>query len=293
MNIAVSRPSTVITIVLAALFYCAFAPGASARPQGAMPQGGQIYGEYIVSRADVLNIVVEGEADLSKKYTVDADGHIVVPLLGRVLVAGTKVRDIEQQLTKMLSDGFLKSPHVAISLDQVKGMRVFVFGNVSAPGTYPYSEGLTLLEVLVRAGYGGASEAIIVRSPNAQGPVMPDEAGAAEVIRVNLRELEKDVESGVLSRNARLKDSDTVFVPRVDRNRVFVTGQVKSPGAYSVPENTTVLQLLSLAGGVLEGASTSRIKVIRFVDGKKKELKLKLDDLVMPGDTVVVPERWF
>ena len=53
------------------------------------------------------------------------------------------------------------------------------------------------------------------------------------------------------------------------------------------------LQALSLAGGVTDRGSTSRVKIIRLVDGKKVELKVTLDDRVLPGDTIVVKERWF
>jgi hypothetical protein len=37
----------------------------------------------------------------------------------------------------------------------------------------------------------------------------------------------------------------------------------------------------------------NRVKVIRIVNGEKKELKVKLTDLVRAGDTIVVPERFF
>jgi polysaccharide export outer membrane protein len=54
-----------------------------------------------------------------------------------------------------------------------------------------------------------------------------------------------------------------------------------------------VLQALSLAGGVTDRGSTGRVKIVRTVDGKKKELKAKLTDLVEPGDTLIVGERFF
>jgi protein involved in polysaccharide export with SLBB domain len=54
-----------------------------------------------------------------------------------------------------------------------------------------------------------------------------------------------------------------------------------------------VLQALSLAGGVTERGSTTRLQIVRIVDGRKKELDAKLDDLVEPRDTIVVPERFF
>ena len=53
-----------------------------------------------------------------------------------------------------------------------------------------------------------------------------------------------------------------------------------------------MLQALSLAGGVTPNGAMNRIKIIRIVDGEKKEIKVKLTDLVQPGDTIIVPERY-
>jgi protein involved in polysaccharide export with SLBB domain len=53
------------------------------------------------------------------------------------------------------------------------------------------------------------------------------------------------------------------------------------------------MQALSLAGGVTDRGSTGRLKIVRIVKGVKKEIKVKLTDLVQPGDTLVVPERFF
>jgi polysaccharide biosynthesis/export protein len=72
-----------------------------------------------------------------------------------------------------------------------------------------------------------------------------------------------------------------------------VFGQVKNPSAYAVQKQTTVLQALSLAGGVTENGAMNRIKIVRIVSGEKKEVKVKLTDLVQPGDTIIVPERYF
>ena len=54
-----------------------------------------------------------------------------------------------------------------------------------------------------------------------------------------------------------------------------------------------MLQALSLAGGVSDRGSTSRIRIVRLVDGKKAEIKAKLGDLVKAGDTIIVVERFF
>jgi polysaccharide export outer membrane protein len=247
--------------------------------------------DYTISKQDVLNVIVIDQPQLSKKYTVDADGGIQFPLLGRVTVAGKTLRSVESELKRMLGTDYIKNPQVAISIDEFKGRRIFIFGNVQQAGMFPLSDDMTIVEALVKAGAGAAAEAVIVRSKTAKGPLMPDAGGDAEVIPVNLRELEKDFEHGRLTRNVTLQDGDSIFVPRVDRNRIFVTGQVKLPNAYSVPEGTTVLQAISLAGGFTDAAG--KIEIQRIVDGKLKKLNAKLEDIVQPGDTINVRERLF
>ena len=55
-----------------------------------------------------------------------------------------------------------------------------------------------------------------------------------------------------------------------------------------------MLQALSLAGGVTPDAANNRIRIIRMEKGVRKELKnVKMTELVRPGDTIVVPERYF
>ena len=101
-----------------------------------------------------------------------------------------------------------------------------------------------------------------------------------------------DLQGGQLSQNIALQDGDTIFVPRAET--IYVFGQVKNPGAYPLKtKDTTVLQALSLAGGVTDRGSTSRIKIVRLIDGKKVEIKAKLGDPVLPGDTLIVRERFF
>jgi polysaccharide export outer membrane protein len=107
-------------------------------------------------------------------------------------------------------------------------------------------------------------------------------------VRVDLTELQ----SGRFSQNTMLRDGDTIFVPRAES--VYVFGQVKNPGAYALQQrNTSVLQALSLAGGVTDRGTTSRIRVVRLVNGEKKEVRVKLDDIVLPGDTIMIAERIF
>jgi polysaccharide biosynthesis/export protein len=94
-----------------------------------------------------------------------------------------------------------------------------------------------------------------------------------------------------LSSVVMVHDGDTIFIPRT--STVYVYGQVRSPGVFPIGQETTVRQALSLAGGVSEFGAANRIKVLRVENGKEREIKVELNDLVKPGDTIVVPERYF
>jgi polysaccharide export outer membrane protein len=100
------------------------------------------------------------------------------------------------------------------------------------------------------------------------------------------------MQDGGATLNIVLRDGDTISVPRAES--VYVLGQVKNPNAYALQQkNTTVLQALSLAGGVTDRGSMSRIKIMRIVKGDRKELKVKLTDIIQPGDTIFVNDRLF
>jgi polysaccharide export outer membrane protein len=92
----------------------------------------------------------------------------------------------------------------------------------------------------------------------------------------------------------------TVVVKAINSRKVFITGQVGKPGAYSLTAPTTVMQLIALAGGLHEFADAKNIIIMRTENGrpmayafnykdvlKRKNLKQNIE--LKPGDTVVVP----
>ena len=92
----------------------------------------------------------------------------------------------------------------------------------------------------------------------------------------------------------------TVVVKAINSRKVFVTGQVAKPGTYSLTGPTTVLQLLALAGGVLEWAAVDRIVVLRNENGRPDSFRfnykevsrrknLEQNIILKPGDTIIVP----
>jgi polysaccharide export outer membrane protein len=249
--------------------------------------------DYVIGPQDVLLIQVFDQPDLGGKYTVETDGTFTFPLVGRVKAGALTLRGFERELKGRLADGYFKNPQITVAVEQYRSQRVFVMGEVRQPGPVALTGGMTLIEALARAGSTlptSSGEVSIVRSPqnSTEGaPVLPDQAAASEVFRASIR----DLESGSLSKNIELHDGDTIFVPRAEL--IYVFGEVKNPGGYAVQKSTTVLQALSLAGGVNEHAAMNRIQVTRIVNGVKADVKVKLTEVVRPEDTIIVPQRYF
>ena len=247
--------------------------------------------EYVVGASDVLKITVFDEPTMSGTYRVDTDGSFQYPMLGRVPVAGLRVRDIEQMIKTKLEDGFIRRAQVAVDVDQFRSRSIFIVGEVRSPGKYPMQGQMSLIEALAAAGSTTptASTEVLILRPSSPGtttqPVTPDQADQTNVRRINLG----DLQLGRLSENITLQEGDTIFVPKAEK--FFITGQIRNPGAYTFERGLTVLQAISLAGGLTEKGSNRRIKVIRTEKGKKVEKGLDLDDTILPGDTLVIPQR--
>ena len=257
------------------------------------PLSAQSTADYVIGPQDVLLIQVFDQPDLGGKYTVEADGTFTFPLIGRVKAGSLTLRGFERALKERLADGYFRSPQVTVAVEQYRSQRIFVMGEVRQPGPVALTGGMTLIEALARAGSTlptSSGEVSIVRAARTSGeggPSMPGQDAATELFRASIR----DLQSGSLSQNIELHDGDTIFVPRAEL--VYIFGEVRNPGGYAVQKSTTVLQALSLAGGVTEHGAMNRIQVMRLVKGQKVETRVKLTDQVRPEDTIIVPQRYF
>lgn len=269
--------------MLALLFTTSLLLGSQSSPPS------QETSNYSVGPQDVLTVTVFNEPQLSGQFRVENDGQFNYPFLGRIKAAGTTAGQIAALLKVKLADGYLRNPQITVEVAQFRSQSVFVMGEVRTPGKYTQSGAVTLIEALAQAGSTtstAGNEVLILHPKEASktGPTLPDD-GDAEVQRINLR----DIQAGKLSQNVIVRDGDTIFVPKAER--FYVTGQVRSPGSYVLEPNMTVLQAISLAGGVNERGSNRRIRIIRVVDNKKREFDAKPTDLVQAGDTILVRQR--
>jgi polysaccharide export outer membrane protein len=249
---------------------------------------------YVVGTNDVLTITVYNQPQLTGKFVVEADGTFAYPLLGRVAAGGLTIRAVEDKVRQGLAGGFLKDPQITVTVDQYRSQQIFVMGEVKTPGPLPFTGSMTLIEALARAGSvteHAGPEAVIVRSASgvaaAAAPLPTESTARGDTIRVDLQKLQ----SGTLAQNVMLRPGDTIFVPRAET--VFVSGQVRMPGEYTIRAGMTVRQALALAGGVTDRGSTRRVQIIRVVNGKETTIGGDLQKIVEAGDTIVVNERFF
>jgi polysaccharide export outer membrane protein len=101
---------------------------------------------------DVFEVRVFQEPDLSGVYRVGGDGTIYFPLCGTIGVAGLQSSDVGEELEHCLEAGYLKRPQVSIYVKEYNSKKVFVLGEVSRPGTFPYEDNMTIVQVITLAG---------------------------------------------------------------------------------------------------------------------------------------------
>jgi len=114
---------------------------------------------------DVLEIRVYQEADLTGVFRVSTDGTIDYPFCGRVQAAGLSSGALADVLTGCLKNGYLKNPQVTVFLKEYNSKKVFVFGEVQKPGTFPFEEHMSIVQAITLAGGFGklaAKNSVIV-----------------------------------------------------------------------------------------------------------------------------------
>ena len=104
---------------------------------------------YRLAPGDKVSVLVFGQPDMSGQLDVNADGMIQVPLVGSVPARDRTVEEVRKDLEARL-DKFIVNPRFTV--DVVTYRQIFVLGEVSKPGGYPYSIGLTVQQAVALAG---------------------------------------------------------------------------------------------------------------------------------------------
>lgn len=101
---------------------------------------------------DVIEITVYDETNLSRTFRIDTSGKILFPLIGEVEVVNRKINEIVKEIETKLSEKYLKNPQVTIFVKETNSKKVYIFGQISKPGSYSYQTDLTLLQLVATSG---------------------------------------------------------------------------------------------------------------------------------------------
>jgi polysaccharide export outer membrane protein len=159
-------------------------------------------GANTLAANDLLEVRVYQEADLSGVYRVSPEGAINFPLCGNVKVGGLTANEASDAITACLKKDFLRRPQVSVLVKEFNSKKVFVFGEVSKPGSYAFEEGMTIIHAVSQAG--GFSKTASKNSVNVTRVVDGQE------VKVPVK-----VEDIVVGRekNFALQPGDIIFVP--------------------------------------------------------------------------------
>lgn len=124
---------------------------------GAMKSGAELteaqiatpIAEYRLGNGDQVRVIVFGEEELSGTFTVDGSGHLAVPLIGNMEVAGKTLREFEVDLSNKLKEGYMNEPRVSAEVTNFRPF--YILGEVQQAGTYPFTSGLTVPNAIATA----------------------------------------------------------------------------------------------------------------------------------------------
>lgn len=122
----------------------------SVGPQPYVPKGDLVAARTLGS-GDLIEVRVVGEPALSGDHRIASDGSFVFPFCGKVEARGTTTA-LADRLTSCLAAGYLKHPQVTVLLKEHHSQKVFVFGEVNKPGTFPFEDRMSVVQAITLAG---------------------------------------------------------------------------------------------------------------------------------------------
>ena len=230
---------------------------------------------YVLGPADVIEVSVLGRPDFTVKDRVGEDGTIRTPYLGPVKAADKTTVQFADELAKALeTGGYYAHPIVKVDIVSYASRYVTVLGNFGTPGLIPVDRAYRLSEIVARVGG--------IKETGASYVIFTPAHGEQRHIYI------RDLATGDLKGDPYVSPGDKIYSPAAEI--FYVSGQVKSPGAFGVVPDLTFRMALSRAGGVTDSGNEKSISVTR---AGKKLTHIDLDSKVVPGDVIVVPERLF
>lgn len=238
----------------------------------------------VLGAGDTIHIAVFQNPDLTTERRISEQGTVVFPLIGEIALAGVTPADAGTRIAARLKQGrFLVNPQVDVSLVQVRSRQVSVLGHVARPGRYPLDDASPrLTDILALAG--GVTD-----SGDNTVIAMVTRDGQASTLKVDVTAMYR---SGDMSSNIEMQGGDTIFVPSAPV--FYIYGEVQRAGSYRLEPETTVMNALSLGGGLTPRGTDRGLQIRRKMpDGNVRTLNVKVTDPVQANDVIYVKESLF
>jgi protein involved in polysaccharide export with SLBB domain len=251
---------------------------------GADSASAVIPARYVLASGDVLTLSYWAKTlDLqSVPLTLDAEGEVAVPKIGKIVARGMTLDLFQESLKTALRRVTVNDLELIVTLDRLKSIQIFVTGEVARPGSHAVASVTTLFNAL-HAGGGPTSAGSLRDIRLLRGQ---------QTIRVDFYDY---LLQGDSQNDLPLFAGDTIFIPPSMR-QVGLRGEVDRPAIYELKNGENLAELLALAGGIKSTGILNRVQ-IRSVqphqENHLREIDLSADrgvpDLSLnDGDEVVV-----
>lgn len=229
---------------------------------------------YVLGAGDVIDVSLADTADYKARVTIEPDGTVVLPLIGRTPIAGkTPAQARDDIASRLISGGYYRRPEVSVTVASAVSRYATVLGEINNPGLVTLDRPYHLSEIIARAGGVKASGIDTITLTSANGSARS----------YSLRAIATAGGAG----DPLIEAGDKVFIAPPET--FYIYGQVSSPGAYPIDAGMTVRQALARGGGLTAIGSAKKVVLHRG----DREFKAKLDEKLQPGDTLTVGERFF
>ena len=220
-------------------------------------------GDYILKPGDEIALTIWGSVDADLQLTVDRAGHVSVPRVGSITVAGLRYADLADTITRRVGQVF-KGFQLTATIGQVRSIRVYVGGYARHPGSTTVSGLASVLNVLMRAG--GPSPAGSFRDIRLS-------RGGHQIATFDLYDL---LLKGTRDADQLVQPDDVIFIGPVGTQAAFI-GSVNQPAVFELKPGETLSDMIRMAGGFTAVADRTRVTIERLADraqGRVSELTL-------------------
>ncbi|MBS0360309.1 MAG: SLBB domain-containing protein [Proteobacteria bacterium] len=250
---------------------------AEAAPASSAPAAA-VDSSYLLGVGDAVDVGLVGRGEFNTRTRVSPDGTVLLPMIGRIKAVDRTVLELSDDIRQaLIKGGFYSDPVVRADVVGISSRYVTVLGNVGTPGLLPLDRNYRLSEIIAKVGVrGGVGSAYVLLT----------RAGADKAERYSVDKLAQ----GSGDEDPIVKAGDKIYVPTQEAEVFYISGEIKSPGAFPVSDKMTIRQAIARGGGVTENGSENKVTLIR--DGKPVK-KVSLEDNVKVGDIIKIGERLF